>query len=148
MKVHAAVSSEGIPLSIQIGHGNEHDSQRFEQVMAGIKINIGIGRPRTKPGEVMADAAYDTDAIRKYLRKRGIKSNIPPNKRNHKNPLPGRPTRFDEASYKNRGSVERFFGWLELGFRRMAVRHERRAACFLGFVQISSFLIIWRRCEF
>lgn len=72
-------------------------------------INIDIVRPRTKPDEVMADAAYDTEAIRMYLLKRGIKSNILSNKRNQKNPLPVRPTRFDEASYNNRGSVERFF---------------------------------------
>ncbi|NMC09546.1 MAG: transposase [Methanothrix sp.] len=36
VKAHSAVSSEGLPLSILIGPGNEHDSQRFEQVMAGI----------------------------------------------------------------------------------------------------------------
>lgn len=67
MKVHVAVSLEGLLLKILISPGNEHDSQRFEQVMAGIKIKIGIGRPRTKPDEVMADAAYDTEAIRMYL---------------------------------------------------------------------------------
>lgn len=145
MKVHVAVSSDGLPLSIVTGPGNEHDSQRFEQVMAGIKINIGVGRPRTKPEEVMADAAYDSEAIRTYLRKRGIKSNIPSNKRNQRKPSPGRPTRFDEASYKDRGSVERFFGWLKLGFRRIATRHERLDACFMGFILLAAFFIIWRK---
>ncbi|OFV67473.1 MAG: transposase [Candidatus Syntrophoarchaeum caldarius] len=33
-----------------------------------------------------ADPAYDSDEIGDYLRKRGIKSNIPVNKRNRKFP--------------------------------------------------------------
>lgn len=143
--MHAAVTSEGLPLSIVVGPGNEHDSQRFEQVMSGIRIDIGRGRPRTRPVEVLADAAYDSWEIRNYLRKRGIKSCIPANNRNQKIPSPGRPTRFDEASYRKRGSVERFFGWLKLGFRRISTRHERLDVCFLGFLQLAAFLIIWRK---
>ena len=46
-------------------------------------------------------------AARQYLRKRGIKSNIPVNKRNSKRMGRGRPTRFDEEAYKNRGFCER-----------------------------------------
>jgi hypothetical protein len=59
--------------------------------------------------------------------------------------MPGRPTRFDEASYTNRGYVVQFFGWLKLGFRRIAIRHERIDSCSLGFVQMAAFFIIWRR---
>lgn len=140
-----AVSSEGLPISIVTGPGNEHDSQQFEHVMADIRVNIGRGRPRTRPVEVIADAAYDTEVIRTYLRRRGIKSNIPANKRNQKKPSPGRPTRFDPATYKVRGAVERFFGWLKLGFRRISIRHERIDACFMGFLQLATFLMIWRR---
>jgi Transposase DDE domain len=89
VKAHAAVSSNSLPLVIIVGAGNEHDSRRFEQVVSNVRINIGRGRPRTKPGEVLADAAYDTESIRCYLRKRGIKSSIPPNKRNRKKPQEG-----------------------------------------------------------
>ncbi len=144
MKAHAAVSSNSLPLVIIVGAGNEHDSRRFEQVVSNVRINIGRGRPRTKPGEVLADAAYDTESIRCYLRKRGIKSSIPPNKRNQKEPSRGRPTRFDNGSYKKRGAVERFFGWLKLGFRRISLRHERLDVCFAGLMILASFLIIWR----
>ena len=38
-----------------------------------------------------ADAMYDTAKIRKYNRRRGIKSNIPVNKRNRKKKKRGRP---------------------------------------------------------
>jgi transposase len=144
VKAHAAVSSSSFPLAIVIGSGNEHDSRRFEQVVSSVRINIGRGRPRNKPTEVLADAAYDTESIRCYLRRRGIKSCIPPNKRNQKKPQKGRPNRFDADAYKKRGAVERFFGWLKTGFKRISVRHERLDICFMGFVVLASFLIIWR----
>jgi transposase len=142
------VSSDSIPLAIILGAGNEHDSRKFEQVIGSVRINTGRGRPKTRPTEVLADAAYDTESIRCYLRRRGIKSSIPFNKRNHKRPSRGRPTRFDEESYKKRGAVERFFGWLKLGFRRISVRHERIDLCFAGWIFLASFLIIWRKMGF
>jgi transposase len=134
-----------LPLAIILGPGNEHDSKRFEQTVVSIRINIGRGRPRNKPKEVLADAAYDIETISVYLRRRGIKCSIPENKRNQKKTSRGRPTRFDNESYKKRGSVERFFGWLKSGFRRIATRYERLDDCFLGLICLASFLIIWRK---
>ena len=145
MKAHAVVSSNSLPLAIILGAGNEHDSRRFEQVVSSVRINMGRGRPKTRPEEVLADAAYDTESIRCYLRRRGIKSSIPSNKRNQKKSPRGRPTRFDYESYKKRGAVERFFGWLKLGFRRISLRYERLDACFAGLILLASFLIIWRK---
>jgi transposase len=145
VKAHAAVSSDSLPLAIIVGPGNEHDSLRFEQVAGSIRINIGRGRPRSKPHEVLADAAYDTESIRCYLRRRGIKSNIPSNKRNQKKPSKGRPTRFESESYKKRGAVERFFGWSSLDSGRYLVRHERLDPCFAGLMLLAAFLITWRK---
>jgi transposase len=73
------VTSSSLPISLVVGPGNEHDSKRFEHAVSSIRINTGKGRQRNKPGEVLADAAYDTEAIRIYLRRRGIKSSIPEN---------------------------------------------------------------------
>jgi hypothetical protein len=76
-------------------------AEDFEQVVGNVRIKISRGRPKTRPKEVLADAAYDTESIRRYLRIRGIKSSIPSNKRNQKKPPKARPTRFDDESYKN-----------------------------------------------
>jgi transposase len=127
-----------------IGSGNEHDSIRFIEVTDEIKINIGKGRPRTRPKLVNADASYDSRSIRQYLRKRCIKSNIPVNKRNRKKSPIGRPTRFDKNVYRDRGSVERFFGWMKTGYRRLVVRYERLTTCFEGLIFLAAFLIYWR----
>lgn len=147
MKVHAAVSAEGLPLSLVIGPGNEHDSRRFTDVLDGIRIGTG-GRPRTRPHEVVADAAYDERKIRGYLRRRGIRSTIPINRRNGSGGRRrGRPTKFDEHMYRKRGSVERFFGWLKTGFRRLTLRYERLNSVFRGLLIMASFLIYWKRIK-
>ena len=140
-----AVSSEGLPLSIVTGPGNEHDSKRFVEVLGMVRIGIERGRPRSRPEEVDADSAYDNKKLRGYLNQRGIKANIPSNDRNRKNPKRGRPFRFNGESYKNRGSIERFFGWIKMGFRRIAVSYERLNTCFIAMINISCFLIYWRR---
>jgi hypothetical protein len=44
---------------------------------------------------------YDAAKIRKYNRKRGIKSNIPVNKRNKKKKKRGRPIKVVKEEYKN-----------------------------------------------
>ena len=139
------MSTEGLPLSLVLSPGNEHDSKRFVEVLNGIRIGKGIGRPRSKPVEVLADAAYDNKEIRLYLRRRGIKSNIPGNNRNHKTPKRGRPIRFNRQSYRLRGSVERFFGWLKASFRRLAIRYERLNICFMGLLNLACFIIYWRK---
>jgi len=39
------------------GFGNKHDSRRFIEVMEGIRVKHGVGRPRSRPREVHADSA-------------------------------------------------------------------------------------------
>jgi len=65
-----------------------------------IRIGKGIGRPRSRLVEVLADAAYDDKDIRLSFRRRGIKSNISCNKRNRKAPKRSRPTGFYQQPYK------------------------------------------------
>lgn len=96
----------------------------------------------------MADATYDTEAIRPYLRRRGIKCSIPENRRNRKKSSRGKQTRFEEESYKKRGDVERFFAWIKFGFRRIAQMRERLDECFLGFVYLQNFLLFGELHEF
>ncbi|MDI6903108.1 MAG: transposase [Methanocellales archaeon] len=115
----------------------------FKEVVDSIRIKLPKGRPRTRPGELLADPAYDTTEIRKYLRNRGIQSNIPCNRRNSKTSRSGRPVRLDDKSYKHRGAVERFFAWL-LSFKRIIIRHERLVRIYQAFINLASILILWR----
>jgi len=115
----------------------------FIDLAAHIELKGERGRSKRRPREIHADAAYDTDNIRSYLRKRGIKANIPVNKRNRKQRKRGRPFRFDKESYICRGAVERFNSWIE-SFKRILVRFERLKVTFVGFVNLACLMILWR----
>ena len=126
-----------------ISAGNEHETLYFTDLADKIALKGIRGRPRRRPCEINADAAFDTEEIRAYLRKRGIKANIPVNKRNRKQPKRGRPFRFDKASYAKRAAVERFNSWIE-SFKRILVRFERLKETFLAFVHLACMMILWR----
>jgi len=74
-----------------------------------------------------------------------IKSNIPVNIRNQKKKRRGRPTRFNPESYAKRTSIERFFAWLKMGFRRLASRYERLNVVFKGLLDIACFMLCWKK---
>jgi hypothetical protein len=58
--------------------GQRHDSLAFEPLMGRLRIRRpGRGRPRTRPGRLLADKAYSNRTIRTYLRQRRIKATIP-----------------------------------------------------------------------
>jgi transposase len=44
----------------------------------------------------------------------------------------------------DRVAVERFFAWLANGFRRLAIRWERLASTFTGFIQLACIIIYLR----
>jgi transposase len=93
----------------------------------------------------LVDTTYDDSRIRKYLKSRAIKSNIPINVRNTKRRKTGRPTRFDPESYMKRGGIERFFAWLKMGFRKLVSKYERLNVVFKRLLDIAYFILCWKR---
>ena len=81
----------------------------------------------------MADAAYDSDAIRALVRAAGARACIRPN------PTRRRRVRYDRHRYKHRNVVERFFRRVKQR-RRVATRYEKKAANFAGFVWLAAFV--------
>jgi transposase len=126
-KIHAVVDPSSKPLYFTVGPGNEHDSRRLQELVDGLS-----GRPR----ELYADAAYDTENIRRGLESMGVEPNIPVNPRNGRRPRP-----YNLELYKRmRSAVERFFGWLK-SFRRMVIRYERLAVTYRAFINIACIMI-------
>jgi transposase len=116
-----------MPLSIIIGPGNEHDSKKLLELVEGLD---------GEPGQLYADAAYDTEHIRRGLESIGIEPNIPVNPRNGRRPRP-----YNVGLYRRmRSAVERFFGWIK-SFRRIIIRYERPESTYKALVTIASIII-------
>jgi transposase len=77
-----------------------------------------IDLPEQKPKALLADKAYDTDAIRADLKRRCIKAVIPP-KSNRKKAI-----RYDKQLYRERNWIERVFGHLKIN-RAIATRYDQ-----------------------
>jgi putative transposase len=82
---------------------------------------------------VIADAAYDSDAIRQRVRRLKAKACIRPN------PTRKRRLRYEKRRYKHRNVIERFFGRIKR-YRRVATRYEKKPANFAGFVWLAALL--------
>ena len=82
---------------------------------------------RGEVGTIVADTAYDSDAIRKRGKQLKAKVCIKPNpSRNEKK-------RYDKVVYRHRNQIERFFGRIKR-CRRIATRYEKKAVNFAGFI--------------
>ena len=129
--------------------GQRHDSVAFEPLMANLRIiRIGRGRPRTRPGQLLADKAYSNRTIRSHLRRRRITATIPQKSdqqkaRRAKGSAGGRAPAFDAAAYTQRNTVERAFNKLK-AFRAVALRTDKREFVFQGTVDVAS-IRIWLR---
>ncbi len=84
----------------------------------------------------MADAAYDSDALRASLIARGTRPVIP------NNPTRKRKHPFDRSAYKMRNVIERTFSRLK-DFRRIATRYDKLASNYLAAVAIATIVAYW-----
>ena len=86
---------------------------------------------------VIADKAYDSDAVVAAAKRQGAEAIIPP-KKNRK-----APREFDRHLYKERKKIEWFINLIKQ-YRRVATRYEKTARNFLGFVHMASIMILLR----
>lgn len=91
---------------------------------------------RFKPGQlgaILADTAYDSDAIRQ--RGKQLKANvcIKPSRRRKREP------EYDRELYKHRNQIERFFGRVKR-CRRVATRYEKKPENYAGFFWLAALI--------
>jgi transposase len=126
-KIHALVDAEGLPIALKLTEGQAHDGRSARDMLEALS-----------QGQILlADRAYDADALRQSLKQRGAWANIKPmpNRRN----IPA----FSAFLYRQRNLVERFFNKLK-HFRGVATRYDKRADNFLAGIKLASFRI-WCR---
>jgi transposase len=121
-----AVDGKGRPLRLILTPGQRGDAPLAPALLQGLK-----------PRRVLADKAYDSNAIRTVIADMGAQSVIPcTSTRKHQIP-------YDIEAYKLRNTVERCFRKLK-HFRRIATRHDQRATYFASFIFLAC-AMLWMR---
>jgi len=88
------------------------------------------------PATCLADAAYDSDALRTRLIDQGATPVIP------NNPTRKRKHPFDRRAYRLRNVIERTFSRLK-DWRRIATRYDKLARNFHAAVILASIVTYW-----
>lgn len=130
----------GLPLANMTTKGNRNDIVSAEATVR--KLRVGAKR---RVLELNADKGYDSAALRKHLKQRGIKANIPERKYKHRRKR-GRKPNYNKAKAKFRAFVERTNAWLKY-FRKLRYRWERKKCMFQAVVDLACLLICLRRVE-
>jgi putative transposase len=84
----------------------------------------------------IADAAYDSDTLRRRLRCRGTRDVIP------NNPTRKRRHPFDPSAYRLRNLIERAFCRLK-DWRRIATRYDKLATNYAASIAIAIIVTWW-----
>jgi len=126
-KIHAVVDANGNPITLKLTEGQAHDGHSATDMLD----SVGAGQT------LLADRAYDSDALRTTLADRGAWANV--------KPMPGRVNipAFSPYLYRFRNLVERFFSKLK-HYRAVATRFEKHDANYLALVKLAA-ARIWMR---
>ena len=128
-KIHAVVDANGLPITLKLTEGQAHDGRSAEDMLDT------VGPEQT----LLADRAYDSDALRQRLAGRGAWANVKPMTNRKRQPA------FCRFLYKERNRVERFFNRIK-HFRAVATRYDKLAENYLAGVQLAS-TRIWMRAN-
>ena len=121
-----AVRGLGCPVRFSLTAGHRGDAPQAGPLIDGLPASV-----------VMADAAYDSDALRAKISDQGAVAVIP------NNPSRARKFALDKNLYAQRHLVECCFSKLKQ-FRRVATRFEKTARNYLAVVTIAA-IVLWLR---
>lgn len=126
-KIHALVDGNGNPITLKLTEGQAHDGRSAVDMLG----NLG-------PEQILlADRAYDSDALRERLKNQGAWANVKPMANRVNIPA------FSPFLYRYRNLVERFFNKIK-HFRAIATRFEKHDANYLALVKLAA-VKIWMR---
>ena len=126
-KIHAVVEARGLPIRLGLTPGQAYDGEAAMELLNALP----------EDAMVLADKAYDANAIREMIDGQGAWANIPP-KSNRKDPIC-----FSPHLHKARNLVERFFNKIK-HFRRIATRYDKLAANYMAMIKLAS-IRVWLR---
>jgi IS5 family transposase len=132
--IHSLTDGGGMPLAHRITPANGDERAQVLPLLDAVKVRTGKrGRPRKRLRVLVADKGYDAKALRQKLQQRGIRAQIPKRvwkTKKHR----GRPIKQVVPRFQ----AERTFAWFQKKYRRLVVRWERLAACFMAFLALAT----------
>jgi transposase len=129
-KHNVLTDGQGIPLTVTVTGANAADVTQLLPLVDGIPDLSGEGGTKpSRPEELYADRAYDSEPHREGLRERGIDPKIPERRTGHGSGL---------GAYRR--VVERTNSWLH-GFRKLRLRTDPDGAIHKALVALASALI-------
>lgn len=122
----------GAPLVVQLAPANQHDGTTLLPLVVNMPAVAGKpGRSKRKPDMVVADKAFDDQALRDILQWLGIKPMLP------------RRGEDDHGLGVWRWFVERTISWLHQ-FRRLRIRWDRKPETHQAFLSLAAGIICFR----
>ncbi len=121
-----AVRGLGCPVRFILTAGQKGDAPQAEPLIKGLPADV-----------VMADTAYNSDALRQAIAEKGALAVIP------NNPSRAIKHKLDRHLYAQRHLIECCFSKLKQ-FRRVATRFEKTARNYLAVVTIAA-TVLWLR---
>jgi transposase len=125
-KLHALCDGSGRPLAFRLTGGNAADAPQAIALLERV----------AEDSIVLADKAYDAEAIRRFIESRKAVPNIPFKVNRRWKGC------FSPFLYRGRNAIERLFCRLK-DFRRIATRYDKLADNFLAAVQIAALIAYW-----
>ena len=122
----------GVPLVVQTVAANQSDGTTLLPLVVNLPAVRGKpGRPKQTPAAVVADKAFDDQALRDILRWLGIQPVLPKRGEN------------DHGLGVWRWFVERTISWLHQ-FRRLRTRWDRKPQIHQAFLSLAASIICYR----
>jgi transposase len=118
------VNGLGLPVKFVLTPGQAADNKQAATLLDDVPFEV-----------VIADKAYDSQAVVNLIEARGGEAVIP----SLKNRAQQRD--YDRERYKDRNLAERFWNKAK-HYRRVATRYEKTARNFLAFVHVASIMLL------
>ncbi|MDY8024971.1 IS5 family transposase [Paenibacillus polymyxa] len=125
-KIHAVVNALGNPLRFELTGSEVHHSVHGYEMLQVMKLTMK---------QVLADRAYDTNAIRVFLEDQQAIPVIPGKNNRRVSP------KYDRDVYKERHLVECFFNKVK-NYRRLVTRYNKLACTFKAFLILASYFSV------
>lgn len=135
MKRSTLVDGRGVPLAVAVAGANVPDSKLVVETLEAIPIE----RPEPTPQErqhLCLDKGYSGKPVDREVRERGYVPHVP-----RKANEPPKPKH--RRGRARRWKVERTHSWLNRA-RRLLIRWEKKAANYLGFLQLQFTIVTLR----